>query len=180
MRGRAVLSLLSRHSPLTSELLVSSAPEVVARHRYGRPVDCWAVGVIMFILWVPVSNYKTFYDTIQSTVYDPYNCQLRFIRAVDPVHMIVISFQPIREPPFLRWNRGGEHRSAQSHHLLSHRRRRLWVRLSLLGWHFTRRYLSSPQGGSKYHVETPLKPCLECNMGDIHGIPGVPKLKINE
>ncbi|XP_006785887.1 caM kinase-like vesicle-associated, like [Neolamprologus brichardi] len=26
------------------------APEVVARHRYGRPVDCWAVGVIMFIL----------------------------------------------------------------------------------------------------------------------------------
>lgn len=27
-----------------------SAPEVVARHRYGRPVDCWAVGVIMYIL----------------------------------------------------------------------------------------------------------------------------------
>ncbi|XP_013914504.1 PREDICTED: caM kinase-like vesicle-associated protein [Thamnophis sirtalis] len=26
------------------------APEVVARQRYGRPVDCWAVGVIMFIL----------------------------------------------------------------------------------------------------------------------------------
>ncbi|XP_064878242.1 caM kinase-like vesicle-associated protein [Oncorhynchus nerka] len=26
------------------------APEVVARHRYGRPVDCWAVGVIMYIL----------------------------------------------------------------------------------------------------------------------------------
>lgn len=28
----------------------TSAPEVVARHRYGRPVDCWAVGVIMYIL----------------------------------------------------------------------------------------------------------------------------------
>lgn len=27
-----------------------SAPEVVARHRYGRPVDCWAVGVIMYML----------------------------------------------------------------------------------------------------------------------------------
>lgn len=27
-----------------------SAPEVVARQRYGRPVDCWAIGVIMYIL----------------------------------------------------------------------------------------------------------------------------------
>ncbi|XP_039366838.1 caM kinase-like vesicle-associated protein isoform X3 [Mauremys reevesii] len=26
------------------------APEVIARQRYGRPVDCWAVGVILFIL----------------------------------------------------------------------------------------------------------------------------------
>lgn len=26
------------------------APEVVARHRYGRPVDCWAIGVIMYML----------------------------------------------------------------------------------------------------------------------------------
>ncbi|XP_071988046.1 caM kinase-like vesicle-associated protein [Engystomops pustulosus] len=26
------------------------APEVVARQRYGRPVDCWAIGVIMYIL----------------------------------------------------------------------------------------------------------------------------------
>lgn len=36
-----------------------SAPEVVARHRYGRPVDCWAVGVIMFILWVFFSDYQS-------------------------------------------------------------------------------------------------------------------------
>ncbi len=46
------------HLNLSSSLSLSvcfslccpSAPEVVARHRYGRPVDCWAVGVIMFIL----------------------------------------------------------------------------------------------------------------------------------
>ncbi|XP_030049798.1 caM kinase-like vesicle-associated protein [Microcaecilia unicolor] len=35
------------------------APEVVARHRYGRPVDCWAVGVITFIL---LSGNPPFYD----------------------------------------------------------------------------------------------------------------------
>nr|XP_028568462.1 caM kinase-like vesicle-associated protein isoform X1 [Podarcis muralis] len=35
------------------------APEVVARQRYGRPVDCWAVGVIMFIL---LSGNPPFYD----------------------------------------------------------------------------------------------------------------------
>lgn len=27
-----------------------AAPEVVGRQRYGRPVDCWAIGVIMYIL----------------------------------------------------------------------------------------------------------------------------------
>lgn len=27
-----------------------AAPEVVGRQRYGRPVDCWATGVIMYIL----------------------------------------------------------------------------------------------------------------------------------
>ncbi|KAF4078955.1 hypothetical protein AMELA_G00187620 [Ameiurus melas] len=26
------------------------APEVVGRQRYGRPVDCWAIGVVMYIL----------------------------------------------------------------------------------------------------------------------------------
>uniref|UniRef100_UPI00358E9C71 caM kinase-like vesicle-associated protein isoform X1 n=2 Tax=Myxine glutinosa TaxID=7769 RepID=UPI00358E9C71 len=30
--------------------LLFSAPEVVAKKKYGRPVDCWAVGVIMYIL----------------------------------------------------------------------------------------------------------------------------------
>ncbi|XP_061113444.1 caM kinase-like vesicle-associated protein [Conger conger] len=35
------------------------APEVVTRHRYGRPVDCWAVGVIMYIL---LSGNPPFFD----------------------------------------------------------------------------------------------------------------------
>ncbi|OCT66349.1 hypothetical protein XELAEV_18042605mg [Xenopus laevis] len=35
------------------------APEVVLRHRYGRPVDCWAVGVVMYIL---LSGNPPFYD----------------------------------------------------------------------------------------------------------------------
>lgn len=56
-----------------------SAPEVVARHRYGRPVDCWAVGVIMFILWVPIRNYWSFYRAIQDTDYYPNNCRLQFV-----------------------------------------------------------------------------------------------------
>lgn len=46
-----------------SSLWCLSAPEVVARHRYGRPVDCWAVGVIMFILWVSTSNYESYSST---------------------------------------------------------------------------------------------------------------------
>ncbi|XP_009889607.1 PREDICTED: caM kinase-like vesicle-associated protein [Charadrius vociferus] len=35
------------------------APEVVGRQRYGRPVDCWAIGVIMYILppyWDDISQ----------------------------------------------------------------------------------------------------------------------------
>uniref|UniRef100_A0A7N5ZY71 CaM kinase-like vesicle-associated protein n=1 Tax=Anabas testudineus TaxID=64144 RepID=A0A7N5ZY71_ANATE len=35
------------------------APEVVGRLRYGRPVDCWAIGVIMYIL---LSGNPPFYD----------------------------------------------------------------------------------------------------------------------
>ncbi|XP_029947221.1 caM kinase-like vesicle-associated protein [Salarias fasciatus] len=35
------------------------APEVVGRQRYGRPVDCWAIGVIMYIL---LSGNPPFYD----------------------------------------------------------------------------------------------------------------------
>ena len=30
--------------------LCPPAPEVVGRQRYGQPVDCWAMGVIMYIL----------------------------------------------------------------------------------------------------------------------------------
>uniref|UniRef100_A0A8C4YS07 Protein kinase domain-containing protein n=1 Tax=Gopherus evgoodei TaxID=1825980 RepID=A0A8C4YS07_9SAUR len=41
------------------------APEVIARQRYGRPVDCWAVGVILFIL---LSGNPPFYaDTEQES-----------------------------------------------------------------------------------------------------------------
>ncbi|CAJ1050604.1 caM kinase-like vesicle-associated protein [Xyrichtys novacula] len=35
------------------------APEMVGRQRYGRPVDCWAIGVIMYIL---LSGNPPFYD----------------------------------------------------------------------------------------------------------------------
>ncbi|XP_010792900.1 caM kinase-like vesicle-associated protein [Gymnodraco acuticeps] len=35
------------------------APEVVGRQKYGRPVDCWAIGVIMYIL---LSGNPPFYD----------------------------------------------------------------------------------------------------------------------
>ncbi|XP_060774205.1 caM kinase-like vesicle-associated protein [Neoarius graeffei] len=35
------------------------APEVVGRQRYGRPVDCWAIGVVMYIL---LSGNPPFYD----------------------------------------------------------------------------------------------------------------------
>ncbi|XP_042371263.1 caM kinase-like vesicle-associated protein, partial [Plectropomus leopardus] len=34
-------------------------PEVVGRQRYGRPVDCWAIGVAMYIL---LSGNPPFYD----------------------------------------------------------------------------------------------------------------------
>lgn len=35
---------------LTSRWILFAAPEVVGRQRYGRPVDCWAIKVIMYIL----------------------------------------------------------------------------------------------------------------------------------
>lgn len=35
---------------VTKILCSCAAPEVVGRQRYGRPVDCWAMGVIMYIL----------------------------------------------------------------------------------------------------------------------------------
>ncbi|XP_041092916.1 caM kinase-like vesicle-associated protein isoform X2 [Polyodon spathula] len=49
------------------------APEVVARHRYGRPVDCWAVGVIMYIL---LSGNPPYYDETEEENTDLHN---RFI-----------------------------------------------------------------------------------------------------
>lgn len=33
-------------------MFLCTAPEMVGRQRYGRPVDCWAIGVIMYILYV--------------------------------------------------------------------------------------------------------------------------------
>nr|XP_040048772.1 caM kinase-like vesicle-associated, like isoform X2 [Gasterosteus aculeatus aculeatus] len=54
------------------------APEVVARHRYGRPVDCWAVGVIMFIL---LSGNPPFYDEIEEENADLHN-RIIFCRIV--------------------------------------------------------------------------------------------------
>lgn len=44
---------LFAHSSLMC--LICSAPEVVGRQRYGRPVDCWAIGVVMYILSVRIS-----------------------------------------------------------------------------------------------------------------------------
>lgn len=35
---------------MLTRLELFAAPEVVGRQRYGRPVDCWAIGVIMYIL----------------------------------------------------------------------------------------------------------------------------------
>ncbi|KAJ8370143.1 hypothetical protein SKAU_G00101710 [Synaphobranchus kaupii] len=46
------------------------APEVVNRHRYGRPVDCWAVGVIMYIL---LSGNPPFYDEAEEENMDLHN-----------------------------------------------------------------------------------------------------------
>ncbi|XP_035014007.1 caM kinase-like vesicle-associated, like isoform X1 [Hippoglossus stenolepis] len=54
------------------------APEVVARHRYGRPVDCWAVGVIMFIL---LSGNPPFYDETEEENTDLHN-RIIFCRIV--------------------------------------------------------------------------------------------------
>ncbi|KAJ8257245.1 hypothetical protein GJAV_G00183520 [Gymnothorax javanicus] len=46
------------------------APEVVTRHRYGRPVDCWAVGVIMYIL---LSGNPPFFDEAEDDNMDLHN-----------------------------------------------------------------------------------------------------------
>ncbi|XP_041955187.1 caM kinase-like vesicle-associated, like isoform X2 [Alosa sapidissima] len=54
------------------------APEVVARHRYGRPVDCWAVGVIMYIL---LSGNPPFFDETEEEKTDLHN-RIIFCRIV--------------------------------------------------------------------------------------------------
>ncbi|CAL8381633.1 unnamed protein product [Boreogadus saida] len=43
------------------------APEVVGRQRYGRPVDCWAIGVIIYIL---LSGNPPFYNDAEEEEYD--------------------------------------------------------------------------------------------------------------
>ncbi|TSM04844.1 CaM kinase-like vesicle-associated protein [Bagarius yarrelli] len=54
------------------------APEVVARHRYGRPVDCWAIGVIMYML---LSGNPPFYDETEEENTDMHN-RIIFCRIV--------------------------------------------------------------------------------------------------
>ncbi|XP_033879895.2 caM kinase-like vesicle-associated protein [Acipenser ruthenus] len=49
------------------------APEVVARQRYGRPVDCWAIGVIMYIL---LSGNPPFYDETDDEDYENHDKNL--------------------------------------------------------------------------------------------------------
>ncbi|MBN3302054.1 CAMKV protein, partial [Amia calva] len=49
------------------------APEVVGRQRYGRPVDCWAIGVIMYIL---LSGNPPFYDETDDEDYENHDKNL--------------------------------------------------------------------------------------------------------
>lgn len=142
-----------------------SAPEVVARHRYGRPVDCWAVGVITYILWVSITNYKGYNGAQRTTQIEMliksnwahcslYQLHNQHCSVCIFIFCVFFSYvQLIRESSILRWNWGGEHRSTQSHHLLSHCCWRLWVWFPLLGWHFTCRYMTPPHDGTKEPVQ---------------------------
>ncbi|XP_006892953.1 PREDICTED: caM kinase-like vesicle-associated protein isoform X6 [Elephantulus edwardii] len=49
------------------------APEVVGRQRYGRPVDCWAIGVIMYIL---LSGNPPFYEEVEEDDYENHDKNL--------------------------------------------------------------------------------------------------------
>ncbi|NIG60972.1 caM kinase-like vesicle-associated protein [Pontoporia blainvillei] len=51
----------------------SNAPEVVGRQRYGRPVDCWAIGVIMYIL---LSGNPPFYEEVEEDDYENHDKNL--------------------------------------------------------------------------------------------------------
>ncbi|KTG44229.1 hypothetical protein cypCar_00022155 [Cyprinus carpio] len=50
-----------------------STPEVVGRQRYGRAVDCWALGVIMYIL---LSGNPPFYDETDDDDYENHDKNL--------------------------------------------------------------------------------------------------------
>ncbi|KAG8523971.1 CaM kinase-like vesicle-associated protein [Galemys pyrenaicus] len=50
-----------------------TAPEVVGRQRYGRPVDCWAIGVIMYIL---LSGNPPFYEEVEEDDYENHDKNL--------------------------------------------------------------------------------------------------------
>ncbi|KAK7800647.1 hypothetical protein U0070_022219 [Myodes glareolus] len=52
---------------------LSLAPEVVGRQRYGRPVDCWAIGVIMYIL---LSGNPPFYEEVEEDDYENHDKNL--------------------------------------------------------------------------------------------------------
>ncbi|ELK15114.1 CaM kinase-like vesicle-associated protein [Pteropus alecto] len=52
---------------------VFAAPEVVGRQRYGRPVDCWAIGVIMYIL---LSGNPPFYEEVEEDDYENHDKNL--------------------------------------------------------------------------------------------------------
>uniref|UniRef100_A0A8B9J277 Protein kinase domain-containing protein n=1 Tax=Amazona collaria TaxID=241587 RepID=A0A8B9J277_9PSIT len=49
------------------------SPEVVGRQRYGRPVDCWAIGVIMYIL---LSGNPPFYEETEEEDYENHDKNL--------------------------------------------------------------------------------------------------------
>ncbi|XP_058534856.1 caM kinase-like vesicle-associated protein isoform X2 [Ochotona princeps] len=52
---------------------LENAPEVVGRQRYGRPVDCWAIGVIMYIL---LSGNPPFYEEVEEDDYENHDKNL--------------------------------------------------------------------------------------------------------
>ncbi|KAM8759091.1 LOW QUALITY PROTEIN: caM kinase-like vesicle-associated protein [Rhynchonycteris naso] len=58
---------------LTSIGTTLAAPEVVGRQRYGRPVDCWAIGVIMYIL---LSGNPPFYEEVEEDDYENHDKNL--------------------------------------------------------------------------------------------------------
>ncbi|ELV09640.1 CaM kinase-like vesicle-associated protein [Tupaia chinensis] len=51
----------------------AASPEVVGRQRYGRPVDCWAIGVIMYIL---LSGNPPFYEEVEEDDYENHDKNL--------------------------------------------------------------------------------------------------------